>query len=191
MANCRFRRMLLLFRMNSLHHRSRRGAAIAGEMPVLRAILIYEDLDAGLRAKRFCDKIEKKLGIKCRLQDRAWRFDVLAIPEVRNTAASEAAKADLVILSNSESTELPAKVREWLDMWIWLIDQANPALIALFGSPRSESVPVRTQLRNVTRSKGIDFFSTTVPQKVRSEPTRSIRQNTADFGSANHRGPFG
>ncbi len=160
-------------------------------MSVIRTVLIYQDLEAVRVAKSFCDRLEGILNVKCQLGDRVWRFDVLGIPEFRNAAASAAAKADLVIVSKSDCSELPAKVREWLDMWMWLIDQTNPALIALFGAPRSESAPIRAQLRNVTRNNGIDFFSAAIPQEAQSEELRPVLRKTAHFESATLRGPFG
>ena len=157
----------------------------------LRTVLIYQNLDAGLLAKCFCNSLERDLGVICQLNDRVWRFDVLAIPEVRNAAASAAAKADLVIISNADCTELPGKVEEWLEMWMWLIDQTNPALLALFGSPRNESEPVRKKLQRITHNNGIDFFSTMIPQETRNEELRSTRKNAAPLRSATHYGPFG
>ena len=177
--------------MSNLTRSLRKGLAGGRNMSVLQTVLIYQDLDAGLLAKRFCNRLEKDLDVKCQLNDRVWRFDVLAIPEVRNAAASAAANANLVIFSKSDCTELSEKVKEWLDMWMWLIDQGNPALIALFGAPRSESAPVCMQLQGATRSNGVDFFSSTIPKIAQSEEPRSMRKQLAHFEPAILHGPFG
>jgi hypothetical protein len=176
--------------MNSLIHSSRKGTSGAGKKSAFRTVLIYEDRDAALQAIRFCNSLEKNLGVKCQLSDRMWRFDVLGIPEIRNIAASSAAVADLVIFSKSEQTELPAKVREWLDMWAWLIDRGNPALIAIFGTSPPESQPVRTHLRNVTRKNGIDYFERTIPQEARGSRSLPVRRKTARFRTPVHHQSF-
>jgi len=58
----------------------------------------------------------------------------LTIREARNAAASAARKADVVIVSVLGRTELPSAVRAWFDMWLWLLEDENPALVALFDS---------------------------------------------------------
>jgi hypothetical protein len=177
--------------MTSLTHPLREITARESKTPVFRTVLVYENLDAGLGAKRFCDGLERNLGVQCQTNNQVWRFDVLGIPEIRNRAASAAARADLVILSKTDQNVLPKNVSEWLDMWIWLIDQKKPALIALFGASRDGIEPVRTQLRNVTRNKGIDFFSTIMPQKVRSSGSPLSRDKSAVLRMTDHCGPFG
>ncbi|MBV8330248.1 MAG: hypothetical protein JOZ61_07255 [Verrucomicrobia bacterium] len=61
-----------------------------------------------------------------------WNFDVLEIREVRNDAATASKQADLMIVSVSVRTELPGSVRAWLDMWLELLDDEHPALVAFF-----------------------------------------------------------
>jgi site-specific recombinase XerC len=97
----------------------------------------------------------------CNFNQNLWSFDVLAIPEIRNIAASAAAVANIVILSMSGKKKLPAKVKEWIETWVWLIDRAHPVLVALFDSQNGERVSIRAYLRNIAESKHIDFFPDT------------------------------
>jgi hypothetical protein len=130
-----------------------------GDKPMFRAVLIYQDLAAGKRANEFCDKLARRLEDDCGISQQMWNFNVLAVPEIRNIAASAAAAADIVVLSISSATALPAKVKEWIEMWLWLVDLTRPALVALFGSPSGTNEAVVAYLRNAARRKGIDFFS--------------------------------
>jgi hypothetical protein len=106
--------------------------------PVFKAVLIYENFAAGVRARWFCARLVRALDST--LEEQMWNFDVLGIRDVRNAAASVARTADVVILSISGYTELPGTVRAWLDMWLWLLDKENPALVALFDSSTPRNI---------------------------------------------------
>ena len=59
---------------------------------------------------------------------------------MRNAAASVARKADVVAVSVSAPQELPGAIRAWFDMWLWLLEDENPALVALFNSPATPNL---------------------------------------------------
>ena len=123
----------------------------------LKAVLIYENFEAGLFARWFSERLVCASDIA--LKEQMWNFDVLRIREVRNAAASAARKADVVILSVSGRAELPVTIRAWLDLWLWLLDKEHPALVALFESSASRNIPsIRAYLSNIARRDGIDFF---------------------------------
>lgn len=75
----------------------------------LKAVLIYENFEAGLLARWFSERLVCASDIA--LKEQMWNFDVLGIREVRNAAASAARKADVVILSVSGRAELPVTIR--------------------------------------------------------------------------------
>ena len=77
------------------------------------------------------------------MEEQIWNFDVLGIREVRDLAAGAARKADIVIVSLSGRTELAHTICGWLNMWLWLLEEENPALVALFeSSARQKTAPV-------------------------------------------------
>jgi hypothetical protein len=100
--------------------------------PLLKAVLIYETFAAGERARGFFEKLTSASGRT--LEEQMWSFDALRIRESRNAAASAARKADVVAVSVSVGRELAGTIRAWLDMWLWLLDGEQPALVALFDS---------------------------------------------------------
>ena len=120
--------------------------------------IVYESIEAGKRAKLFSDRFMAETALGCTCELNLWNFGVLGIPEVRNTAASTAATADLVVLSMGGTVPLPAQAVEWIEMWTWLIDRQRPAVVALFADPHRQSAVIRAYLRRSTVSKKLDFF---------------------------------
>jgi len=88
----------------------------AGHSPVFKAVLIYENVVAGAHARWFLQRLARASDKT--LDERMWNFDVLAIREARNDAASAARKANVVVVSVSGQLELPGAVRAWFDMWL-------------------------------------------------------------------------
>jgi len=118
--------------------------------------IIYESLPDGMRAKRFTDQLSAGKG---ELNLNIWNFLVLGISEIRNVAASAAAAADVVIFSLSGAKEFPPQVREWMEMWSWLIDRMHPMVVAIFAAPAAGVVPIRACLRSVAMRKGLNFYA--------------------------------
>jgi hypothetical protein len=125
---------------------------------VFKAVLIYENVTAGARARCCLERLARESGKA--LQEQMWNFDVLGIREARNGAASAARKADVVAVSASGQLEFPGAVRAWFDMWLWLLEDENPALLALFDSSATLRVgSVHPYLSRIAQRAGIEFFS--------------------------------
>jgi hypothetical protein len=134
------------------------------EKPTFNVGIIYEDRAAGRRAKHFYDKLIRELVDECNFSLELWNFQVLAIPEIGNSAAHVAAQADFVILSMHGKAELPAKTRHWIERWSRLIADSKPALVALLDQPETRRDTVASTLgylRNVADRKGISFYAHT------------------------------
>lgn len=130
----------------------------AGHNPVFKAVLIYENVAAGARARCFLERLARASGKT--LEEQMWNFDVLGIREVRNGAAGAARKADVVAVSASGQRGFPGAVRAWLDMWLWLLEDENPALLALLDSSESPNVAsICAYLSRIAQRAGIEFFS--------------------------------
>ena len=128
-----------------------------GANPVLKVVLIYENFAAGVRARSFFEKLASALHRK--LEEEMWNFDALGMREMRNAAASAARKADVVAVSVSGQLELPGTVRAWFDMWLWILEEESPVLLALFDSSREPNiVPIHDYLNRFARRAGIEFF---------------------------------
>jgi hypothetical protein len=126
--------------------------------PVFRAVLIYENVTAGARARCCLERLARASSKV--LEERMWNFDALGIREARNGAASAARKADVVAVSASGQLDFPGAVRAWFDMWLWLLEDENPALLALFDSLATRTVAsISAYLSCIAQRAGIEFFS--------------------------------
>jgi hypothetical protein len=122
---------------------------------VFKAVLIYENVTAGARARCCLERLARESAKT--LEEQMWNFDVLGIREERNGAASAARKADVVAVSASGQLEFPGAVRAWFDMWLRLLEDENPALLDSSTTPTVGSV--HPYLSRIAQRAGIEFFS--------------------------------
>jgi len=102
----------------------------SGHQHVLKAVVIYEDIVAGVRAPWFCQRLA--CALDCALEEKMWNFHVLGIREIiRNSSVGAARRADILIVSVSGYTTSPGTVLVWLDMWLSLLTKKKPALVGL------------------------------------------------------------
>jgi hypothetical protein len=106
------------------------GADLDGR-PKFDVVIIYEDSAAGKRAKHFYDRVIRELVDECDFSLELWNFQVLVVPEIGDSAAKAAARADLVILSMHRKAQLAVQTRDWIERWSGLITDNKPALVAL------------------------------------------------------------
>jgi hypothetical protein len=87
-------------------------------------------------------------------------FQVLAVPEIGNSAAKAAAHADFVGFSIYRNAQLSVQTRDWIERWSGLITDTKSALVALPDQPgmkRGSAASTLDYLRKVTDWKGISF----------------------------------
>ena len=127
--------------------------------------IIYEDEAAGKRAKHFYDRVIRELVDVCDFSLELWSFQVLAVPEIGNSAAKAAAQADFVILSMHRKAQLSVQTRDWIERWSELITDNKPALVVLLdqrGMKRGTVASTLDYLRKVADRKGISFYTHTI-----------------------------
>jgi hypothetical protein len=127
-------------------------------------VVIYEDGPAGRRAKHFYDKLVHELEDECAFSLQLWSFQVLAIPELRESAIESAAQADFVILSLHGKAGLPVDIKEWIETWSKLIIGKGSALIALVDKSTTRggtNASALAYLKGVAKRTEVDFFGHT------------------------------
>ena len=82
-----------------------------------------EDPASSIRTDEFCCGLTRELSGKCRLARETWLFSQLCVPELRAIAASEAALAQLIIISVHHFEALPEGVKDWIDLWLGIEKQ--------------------------------------------------------------------
>ena len=91
-------------------------------------------------------------------------FQVLAVPEIGDSAAKAAAQADFVILSMHRKAQLSVRTRDWIERSSGLITDNRSALVALLdqsGRKRGTVASTLDYLRKVADRKGISFYTHT------------------------------
>jgi hypothetical protein len=130
-------------------------------IPVFSVVLVFEDFNTGKRAKRAYDFLVGNLTQEWRVISQMWKFEVLSIPELREMAASDAARANLIIVSCRGDRELPVEVKDWIEMW--QSDKGEPvALVALFDRPPEQAEhaqATQAYLEHVAKRGRMEFFT--------------------------------
>ena len=132
------------------------GSSDAEVNTALNVVIAYEDLETGKRAIKTYDYMVEHLGDQCLFTNQMWKFDVLAVPKLREIAAKDAAAADIIIISAHEGNELPHEVKSWIEKWLSYKTRAS-ALVGLFGAESVDN-PVRDYLSAVAKRAKIEFF---------------------------------
>ena len=129
--------------------------------PAFGVVLVFEDFNTGKRAKRAYDFLAASLTQEWQVISQMWKFEVLSIPELREMAAKDAAMANLIIVSSRGDRELPAHVKDWIEMWLGYRGDAV-ALVALFDSPPEQAEhaqATQTYLEGVAKRGQMEFFT--------------------------------
>ena len=121
-------------------------------------VIVYEDFETGKHAKKTYDVLVEHLGHECELNHQMWKFEVLRLPKLKEIAARDAAQADIILIASHGGSDLPAEVKDWLDLW--LRDSGEPlALVALFDRPREHTLAIRSYLAKIARKARVAFFA--------------------------------
>ena len=108
----------------------------------LRALLVYEDKPACLRARLALERMLSRLEMRDGCEVTLWRLDLLEHSWSREEAAKAAASADVVLISMSGDQELPDATEPWLNLWSELRGNSAQALGLLFDSERLQAPEV-------------------------------------------------
>src|SRR5437879_383897 len=129
--------------------------------PSFNVVIAYEDVETGKHAKETYDFVVESLGPDCRCGNQMWKFEVLAIPKLRELAAKDAAMADLNIISCHGRADLPGDVKAWIELWLGEKGEVI-ALAALFDSAveqAEQARAIRAYLAEIARRGQMQFFA--------------------------------
>jgi hypothetical protein len=81
------------------------------------------------------------------------------VPQLRAIAASEAALAQLIIISVHHAETLPDGVRSWIDVWLVQRKNRSMVLLALFDPVyQGSSSSMKAYLEEVAKRGGMEFL---------------------------------
>jgi hypothetical protein len=136
--------------------------ATGGEVQLtLDAVLIYEDLRTGLRAKEVFECTVRRLPSAPHFNLAIWRFDALSDASLRETASSEAPAAVIVLISGHGRNDLPKVVTLWLKQWLKQKSNEPRALIVSLDDASRDSasaVQMISWLQTGARAKNVTVF---------------------------------
>jgi hypothetical protein len=128
-------------------------------LPSFSTVLLYEDLNSGVRAWDFYEKLTGKFARDFEFSHLMWSFSILGESETFELAARSAADAHLLILSFAGTTHLPRTVKDWIERWV-RIARHKPALVTLTDQKATgrRATVTNSYLEKMMASHGIDFF---------------------------------
>jgi len=137
----------------------------------LNVVMAYEEATTSERAKEASDTFVCTLKGHHDPGLRSWKFDLLRSPELRDAAATDAARADMILIATRGAGELPAEVKAWIDTWIARkreVRDKRSTLAVLFDSPPDKvgafTLAQFAYLQRVARRGSLDFFVSTFDQ---------------------------
>ena len=129
----------------------------------LDALIVYDSVRSGKRAKELCDRLGQQLAPESELNLSVWSLSALELlPPLAQAATREAEHAALLIVAINGDTMLPQAVRNCLHWCARGIRAADGALVAqLHGILKMNEglSPAYGYLRQIAHHAGIRFLS--------------------------------
>jgi hypothetical protein len=133
------------------------GGLDEGGETTLNALLVYEDIETGLRARDTAEEFMEDTGKSCRLELTLWNTRLFDDYALASLGEEEAIDADIVIVSVHNS--LAPRLHSWLHRWMRRRPRENGALIATFDEPADSAARRdRAYLEFAARCAGMDFI---------------------------------
>ena len=130
--------------------------------PKFNIAVAYDSYGAARRALRIFSSLLDAFGDEFDFQCQLWRFDVLALLDVRQAAVRSSTSADMLVVSAEADGEMPAFLKQWLEDSIEGKAPGTAALVGLLearGQTASEMYsPTRRFLQDAAHRAGLDFF---------------------------------
>jgi len=125
----------------------------------ITAVAAYEDASSEPRVGEFCLNLARQLGKSPELSKAMWLFSELRPTQLRSVAASEAAVADLIIISVHHQESLPEEINDWIHMWLDHKDKKPSVLVALFEPVyQGDSTSMHAYLKDVAKQGNMELF---------------------------------
>ena len=135
--------------------------SMADEAEALSALIAYEDSTTRDRALRICDRLVRNFWKDFEFDFSWWRFDFLRDAELAQTAASAAARSDLVLISAHGGRELPSPVPLWIESWLPRRGSVSGILAAMIGTGEDTFkglTPIHVYLREAAQRANMDYL---------------------------------
>jgi len=123
------------------------------------AVIACEDSATGTRASQFCESLAKQLGQQRALSNQVWLLNELRVPRLCTIAASDAAEADVILISLHHTEAVPGELKSWVGQWLAIKKRRPRLLLALLDSAcLGLSTSLRAYLDGVAKQGGMDYL---------------------------------
>ena len=125
----------------------------------LDVLVVYEDLETGLKASESLNRTVQQLESPVDMRVDFWRFDLFRDPAFLRQVAKE--EADIVILSTHCRAQLPVTVNSWFREWLGRRGGEPRALAVLFDDRAKDTPDAAEMLKELSAAAqpaGVDVF---------------------------------
>jgi len=127
--------------------------------PPLKVTIVYEGQSGLARANELWFKLAARFDGEIQIATDTWNFALLRGPRLRELAARAAIAANIIIVSASGASPLPAHIRNWIDAWLPLKRGRNDAFAVLLEEKPADSNELVPELREAAEEEGhMEFF---------------------------------
>ncbi len=126
----------------------------------MNVVIIYDHLNVAVRANAMLARTAARAGALGQWSVRPWRLDFVSLPLSANTAVSEAATADLVVLALRDPATRPGWLDDWLKDWAESrgVEDAALALVADAVHDGGAAPGVIREFSQFTQRHDLDFL---------------------------------
>jgi hypothetical protein len=129
----------------------------------LEIMIVYDDVDAGKRAKELCDRIVRSLGPEMKLSLGAWKASMFGFPEINRVDTNAATQAVAMIFALAGCKELCPELKAWIEGFTGndRLDRDCALVVLLHDIQRAgmDSAPACVSLSRYAQSTGMEFFA--------------------------------
>lgn len=146
----------------------------------LLATVLYEDLEAGLRARGLMECMGNSMDFPLQFNLGLWRLDWLAEGALGNVALGRANRSDLLLISISSTNPWPEAALEWIESWVKSSSRHPLALVLLLPREHRElngEHPLLRQSRLAAERKKVAFFCEFFERAARSDGNAASGDN--------------
>lgn len=101
----------------------------SGSDAALKAVVLYDALESGMRAKALLGRVGNKTGEEP-LESVFWRLDVITQPPLAAEALDGAMDADMILLVADRIVSSPERLLGWLKTWATSREIQDALLVA-------------------------------------------------------------
>lgn len=135
------------------------AAASLPPKPPYNVVIVYDEFASGRHAVETCHRLIAESRDNFTVRVKVWSFAVLRNAAASLTAASDAAKAQMVMVATT-SENLPPAVKKWLEAWLVWNGGRRGMLVAILNSQETgiNQWEAETYLRTAAANGNMEFL---------------------------------